>query len=179
MKIDIKRMFSKLPQTNRRLILLVAAGVLAILLIAASEFSDNREKPTSTPSCSQLDSSYERELEKRLEEIISQIDSVGKVSVMVKTVSGEENRYAVNDTVNYSSDGDKKSESEYVLIKEQNAQSGMLVKKEYPEIQGVMIVCEGGDSGKVKNEVTNAVCALLGLNANSVSVSKMNAGKEY
>lgn len=178
MKTDIKALISKLSKPNRRLVFLLAAGALAILLIAASEFSDNREKTADNSAASQLDSSYETELEKRLEEIISQIDSVGRVKIMVKTVSGEENRYAVNDTVNYSSDGDKKSENEYVIIKEQNTQSGMLIKKEYPEIQGVMIVCDGGNIATVKNEVTNAVCSLLGISSNCVSVTKMKTGKE-
>ena len=53
-----------------------------------------------------------------------------------------------------------------------------IIKRDYPEIQGVMIVCEGGDISKVKNEVTNAVCALLGISANNVSVTKMKSGKD-
>lgn len=179
MRTNIKTLLDKIPKSSRKLILLIAAGIVAVLLIAASEFGE-KDKPSKITEAedSQLDSVYEKELEKRLEEIVSQIDMVGRVSVMVKTASGEKNEYAVNDSVNYGVQGDRKTENEYVIVKEQNSQSGMLIKRDYPEIQGVMIVCEGGDISKVKNEVTNAVCALLGISANNVSVTKMKAGKD-
>ena len=175
----IKDIFEKVPKNTKKLVLLVAAGVIAILMIASSELYGNARQNKSTDVHDyQLDGEYEEELEKRLETILSEIEGVGAVKVMLKTASGKRNEYAVNDTVNYGVSGDRKSENEYVIIKNQNNQSGMLIKCDYPEIQGVIIVCEGGDSSKVKNEVTNAVCALLGVSSNSVSVTKMKAGKE-
>lgn len=180
MRYNIKNLLDRIPKNSRKLVLLIAAGIVAVLLIAASELGEKGVATKTTEAdASQLDSVYEKELEKRLEEIVSQIDMVGRVSVMVKTASGEKNEYAVNDSVNFGVQGDRKAENEYVIVKEQNSQSGVLIKRDYPEIQGVMIVCEGGDISKVKNEVTNAVCALLGISANNVSVTKMKSGKDY
>ena len=48
-----------------------------------------------------------------------------------------------------------------------------MLRTESPKIQGVVVVCDGGDNSKVKNDVTNAVSALLGINVNHISVLKM------
>ncbi len=174
MLLKIKEYLERLPSEKRKIMLIFSIGILAVILIVASDLSKtdknvNKDADTTTG----LDSVYEEELEARLGKIISEIENVGRVRVMVKTASGEKNEYAVNDTVNYGSSGDKKSENEYVIVKNQNNESGVIIKKDYPEIQGVMIVCDGGNLSTVKNEVTNAVSAVLGISTDRISVSKM------
>ena len=40
-------------------------------------------------------------------------------------------------------------------------------------VQGVVIVCEGGGSARVREDVTEAVSVLCGIGANRISVTKM------
>lgn len=176
----ISEFLSNMTDKNRKIMFLVVCGAAAIALIAVSDFTRTRatQKAQLTSDENVLDTTYERELEQRLESIISQMDGVGRVKVMVKSASSEKSDYARNSDSSYGSDGDEKQDSEYVIVKSQSQEGGILIKKDYPEIQGVFVVCDGGESSSVKNEVTNAVSALLGIGKNSISVSKMKNSED-
>ena len=95
---------------------------------------------------------------------------------MITLKSSEENKYAVNSSSeNQISDGksNSKSSNDYVVIDSSSVDSCVVLRTESPKIQGVVVVCDGGDNSKVKNDVTNAVSALLGINVNHISVLKM------
>ena len=165
---------TNLSKPNIKIGILLAVGVLAVLLIILSETSEKKSKTKSNPSSSTpIGYDYEKELETRLESIISQIDGAGNVKVLVKTQGGEENRFALDSNFSTGTDGDKKSESKYVIINGENGEQGVLLNKNYPAVQGVIIVCQGGNDSRLKNEIINAVSALLGISKACVSVSKM------
>ena len=42
-----------------------------------------------------------------------------------------------------------------------------------PEIQGVLILAEGGDDARTVSEITKAASALLGISVNKIKVLKM------
>ena len=43
-----------------------------------------------------------------------------------------------------------------------------------PTVQGVAVLCQGGDDVVVQARVTEAVSVLLGITTNRISVAKMN-----
>ena len=176
--VEMFNKFKLVIKKDKRLIILLVCGLIGISLIAFSELSskpDNKEK-INTAQNTYAD--YEEKLEERLCGIISQISGVGKASVMVKTKGTEESELAQNVSSDRNAQGDIKAENEYVIVGSNSNEQGVLIKKNYPEIQGAIIVCEGGDDVKIQNEVVNAVSALLGISKNNVSVMKMKYTEE-
>lgn len=167
---------------EKKVIILVVVGLIGILLIAISEFIPKTEKKTTdTVTETYANSGYEEKIEKRLCDVISSIDGAGKVSVMVTLQSGEEYQYAKNSTNEEKTETNSsqiKNDSEYVVIDGADGDECVLVKSNTPKIQGVIIVCEGGEIQSVKNNITNAVAALLGVSTNNISVLKMKTTEE-
>lgn len=167
-------------KTDKKMIFMLVVGALGILLIVISEF-DNETKVVENEEEKISFYEYEIQVENRLEDIISQIDNVGRVKVMVTLKSTEENRYAFNETDYIKTDDgltDSKSENEYVIIKGEKGDECILLKTDFPEVRGVIVVCDGGDNSSVKNDVTNAVGGLLNINSNNISVLKMKNSEE-
>lgn len=51
--------------------------------------------------------------------------------------------------------------------------SKVMVTMEGGTVRGILVVCEGGDDTKIKCEVTNALCALLQIEAHKIKIMKM------
>lgn len=172
---------SKLKETiknDKKLAVLLVIGVIGVMLLAISEIEAKPENDESGKADIKTvtQETYEKELEKRLEEIVASVDGAGRAQVMITLKSSEENKYAVNSSSeNQISDGksNSKSSNDYVVIDSPSGDSCVALRTESPKIQGVVVVCDGGDNSKVKNDVTNAVSALLGINVNHISVLKM------
>ena len=171
---------SKLKETiknDKKLAVLLVIGVIGVMLLAISEIETKPENDESGKADIKVtQETYEKELEKRLEKIVASVDGAGRAQVMITLKSSEENKYAVNSSSeNQISDGksNSKSSNDYVVIDSSSGDSCVVLRTESPKIQGVVVVCDGGDNSKVKNDVTNAVSALLGINVNHISVLKM------
>lgn len=177
--------FAKLRETvknDKKLAVLIIIGIVGVALLLLSEIGavpqKSDEKTDTVKSVTQAE--YEKELEERLESIVSSVDGAGRAKVMITLKSSEESKYAVNSSSeNQTSDGksQSKSENDYVVIDSSSGDSCVVLRTDSPQIQGVVVVCDGGDNSKVKSDVTNAVGALLGINVNHISVLKMKVSE--
>ena len=114
----------------------------------------------------------EEVLEKRLSEAISQINGAGKTKVMLTFDSSEEFLFAGNSEE--EKDVTKtETKSEFVIIEGKNGEEPLLIKTNEAKIRGVLVICEGGDNPLIKETIIEAVCALLNISSNKVSVAKM------
>lgn len=156
-------------------------GIISVVLIIISEFVTEKPKSQEKEQVQSSFFDYESDIENRLCDIISQINGAGRVKVMVTLKSGEEKKYAYNEMFQAKNDensSDSKTENEYVVIDGEKGDECVLLKTEFPEIQGVIVVCDGGDNSVIKNEITNAVSALLNISTNNISVIKMKISEE-
>ena len=155
-------------KSDKKLLIIVALGIVGILLLTLSELMPkSEEKPKETETAPDL-IEYEEKTEQRLAELISSIDGAGRTKVMITLNSGDENVYATEDK-----GGEKTYERNYVVVKQDGDENGMLLRVEEPEIRGVAVVCEGADSAAVKQEIINTVTAVLGVGTNRVNIAKM------
>ena len=153
---------------DKRLAVIVCAGIAGILLLMLSELAPRtEEKKAEEPAKTNL-AEYEQSIEERLSNLISSIDGAGRARVMITLDSGDENVYATKDK-----SSEKSYEKEYVVIKSDGDEDGMLLKVIEPEIRGVAVVCEGADSASVKQEIINTVTAVLGIGTSRVNIAKM------
>lgn len=155
-------MFSKIKEIKGIgiLALLLVIGILMILL--GGYFSEKGKKEVSENVGSFSYSEYEKDIEERISEIVSEIGGISEVSVMVTLESTSSYLYAEN-----SND----ENSEYVTVRDKDGnESGVIISENAPGIRGVAVVCSGGDVPEKRLEIIRLVCALLGIPQNRVYV---------
>ncbi len=109
---------------------------IGLLLVALSSIEQTDENDSDSLS------EYKEELEERLEKLCSEVDGVGKCTVMVTFSRGEENTYKGN----------------------------QIIETRPPEVLGVTVVCDGGDSTAVKARLVQMLSALFDIGSNRIAV---------
>ncbi len=158
--------------------LLLWVGIIGICLIFLSEFipKSSSEKTGNAVSATKFSQEKEQKLEKRLERMISKIDGAGKTKVML-TLDTSEQYYYLTESISRSSQNaeefENESEEEIARIDDGNGEKPILQKIDESKIRGVLVVCQGGNNAKIKESILNAVCAVLNLSSEQVSIAKM------
>lgn len=165
----IKAAWNGLRSDRKKLMYLGAAGAAGVLLILVpvgrSEKNTPDEDSTAMSSVS-ADVFCENE-ERRLTDLLSSIEGVGKAKVMITYGGSEKYTYAENI-------GSGRKEREYVLMKNGSSEQALVTGMSYPEITGVVVVCEGGGSDRVREDVYRTVTAALGISSAKVYVARMD-----
>ena len=165
--------------------------------IVIMAFSDKIQKPpsdsfvakTAVESQDTADTDIDisqSDIEKRLEELFGNIDGAGNVKVMITYKSGPEKVLATETKSSEESsqerdtDGTERTSknvsSEVSMAYSQNNMSSgepFIVKEKTPEIEGIVVVAEGGDDIIVKDAISKAAQALFNVPAHKVEVLKM------
>ena len=153
---SVKAQIVNLIKEYKYVALILAIGVLLMLL------PDKQTEPEQLPVVEKSTVSQEE----RLEEILAQIQGVGKVRVLLTTAAGERNLYVY--------DEDSSGSREAVVITDsQRSQAGLLSQVLPPVYLGAVIVCQGGDQPGVRLDVVEAVSDATGLSADKITVLKM------
>lgn len=149
-----------------------AAGAIMIILILVSDFSEEDKKSRDNAEISEIGFAsaevYADGTEKRLREILMEIEGVGKAEVLLTINSTEEYVYA--ETVK---NGASQTENGYVIIDKGSEKEALVKKINNPSISGVVIVCEGGDDPKVCEKLYKAVSTALNIPTNKIYVAEM------
>ena len=165
------RLITEKFRADKKLVIIVFAGVIGIMLLVLSEIVPHSENSISNEDVEYNETTfevYEKNLEKRLESLLGSINGAGKVKVMVTIESGDERIYA---TENIKSE--RSEEKSYVIIDSQGDDNGLLIKVSQPIVRGVAVVCQGADQPIVREEITNTVVSVLGISTNRVNIAKM------
>lgn len=130
---------------------------------------------------------YESQLEKRIKDLLKSVEGVGKVDVMVVLKSSGEKVVRVDRSTDTNTTREKdagggtrevsssRMEENTVLAGSGSGASSNvpIIEKEIsPEISGIIISAEGGGSGAVKTEISEAMEALFGLPPHKIKVLK-------
>jgi stage III sporulation protein AG len=172
---------------------LAIAGVAAVALIVfvLTSFSGgtgNSKQTTSEESTSSktTSTSTSTDLETRLELILSQVESAGKVKVMVTYETGPEIVPAVKtETQKNTTDGDSTSgqnshsvstteNSEPVVVQGGNGSEPMVLVEKEPVVLGVLVVAEGASELDVRLKLMEAVQTALQITPDRIEVLPMN-----
>lgn len=103
--------------------------------------------------------------ESRLEVILSQISGVGDADVLITYKSTAED-VALKDE-------DSEGNETTVMHNESSSAKPYISKKLYPQIEGVIIVAEGGDNAEMRSIIADAVSAVFEIPIHKVKVLKM------
>ena len=177
MKIDFEKYFKKFTNTKGLVIILLLG--IGLLLLPELLPKGNDAQPSSKENGISIDShEYEKELEKRLANILSTVRGVSHVTVMVTLADCGEAYYVQNEVVNEknSEDGsfyEKSLQADESLALKTDPEGGqlpVLLKTGLPQISGVFITAKGVDNPTTKGEVVSAVRAVLNVSAHRVQV---------
>ena len=178
-----KRFWSDLG--NRKFILLLAAGlILAMLAFPAGSPAEDEEETVPESQGAVSAATYEEELEGRLRELLSSIEGAGQVEVMVTLAASSEqvlqNDISRQESVTRETDAqggvrnnyDVSEDSQTVLVGDGNGEP-YVVKELMPQVEGVVVACEGGDRASVQAEISAAVQALFDIPTHKIKECKM------
>lgn len=173
-KLSLKSVFSGNNLKN----LIIFAGILGIALIFISSFIGKETEKTETP-VSEIKTTaedYAKQLEKDLEEIISNISGAGKTSILITIDREIESVYQTDTDTTAKADSESSQQSNKsttVIIKGKNStEEPIKITEIMPKVKGVLVVCEGADSSVVKQNVIESVRTVLGVASSRVSVQK-------
>ena len=173
-KIGKKENKEELPVRKKLLLLFLTGLLLLVIVLPFPKKSDSEDAETGTETTTENRGSYERYLEQKTEEALQCVEGVGNVKVMITLKSSEEN--VVGKRMTKETSSDKTSIYEQ---KSDGTQVPYVSKKLSPEVEGVIVIADGGDNAVVVQNITGAIQALYGVEAHKIKVMKRNvAGTE-
>ena len=140
------------------------------------------EVPQQQIQTEQQKNTIEEEMEKRLENIFSKMEGVGQVEVMVTMKNTTASILAKEEKKEQSStrEGENKTtqtvkEENTVVMSEDSKgnRTPLIIQETMPEVEGIVIVAEGGENPQVAQLLSEASQALLNVPAHKVAVLKM------
>lgn len=175
--------------TEKILLSVVLLVIVAVIFIFTAQdqqsiFSAEDEvKPTaSVPTESTTISVLEKSLEEKIAANLESIQGVGKTKVMVTYNAGLWKEYARNEstTKRTSKETDKEGgtrQTEEVtetntLVLAGNAGPVLLVEQR-PEVAGVLVIAQGANNPKIKEQIFESVKTLLGIQPSKISVAPL------
>lgn len=166
--------FKNLPR-EKLIKISIIIGLIAIAGIFLSDSFSAQKSKDSQSSAEVIDrDEYETNIEKRLEQILSEIEGIGNCKVMVTLESSAQNVYTSDreSSANNANDSSSYSDSSKHVILDDNGQQALLEKEIEPFVRGVIVVCGGADNINVKQSVIDCVSAGLGISSANISVVK-------
>lgn len=172
------------------LILLLVGILLMIIVMPTTEQKETGQKKAGEDAAdsgaagSQWQE-YKESIETQLEQVLSKMQGVGKVQVMV-TLEGTAELVVEKDIPQTQSNVQEEDSSggkrttkestweESTIYSEQDGNSTPYVIKELaPDVEGVLVIAEGGDNGTVAKNISEAVQALFPIEVHKIKVVKM------
>lgn len=150
---------------DKKALLIISVALLGMMLIL---FSGEDSKEFKDSQLSEVVYSSE-EYEEKLSKLVSEIDGVGRVSVMITFESGEENVFASDDE-EFIREEEKKTKKDYIIIDTEKGETGLKIKSVYPKIKGVAVVCEGASDPVVREQIVSVITALFDISSKNISV---------
>ena len=160
------------PLKTKLIWLLGAAGILLILMSGRKSGKEPSVRTANSGEKNNVSASdYCAELESRLRFMLMRMQGVGEVTVTVTVSSSEEYVFA-EEVKSAQSDRSVQQESRIVLTKSNGQETALIASTHSPPVQGVAILCSGGDHASVREAVTSAVGTVLGIPPAKIYVGK-------
>lgn len=186
----------------QKIVIMFVAGVLIIALSIPDLFFPKKEKNTAPSDTTSISSEtnaskntkneaanqYVNTLKEELKSTLKLVEGIGDVEVMITLKSSKElvtlkdSPYTQDTTNEVDGNGGSRISSniqksdETVLITNDEGDSIPYVIKEIePEVEGVVVIAEGGGNPTIVGEIIDAVEVLFDVPTHKIKVMKMNS----
>ncbi len=174
MIVKIKSTFSK----YKYVVPIIAVGLILLL------WPSDDTKSIDDTLVKSDDASNENEVletQRRIEKILSSVEGVGRVEVFLSLKNDATVTYAsdVNASTDERNDNNvanknKSSQSNIVTVRDGSGnETALILSRTAVEYRGALVVCDGGDIASVRLAITNALCSLLSIGSDAITVMKM------
>lgn len=178
---------------KEKIVIFFLLGVFFLLIATpVSDLTGNRkmQKSTKTGTSQQTQQkkiqekdAYITALENKLEQTIEGMEGAGKVDVMItlkdngEKILDKNQPYESEEETNTEENKESKknriqNNQETVLVETEGNTEPIIVRELYPDIEGVVVVCEGGDNSALTVKIKEAVQALFSIDAHKIVVCK-------
>lgn len=176
---------------------LALAGVLLMILAMPTggrepkkelaPVAETREEGGREETKNGQEDDYISLLEKRLEEVLSQMEGVGKAAVMITAADNGTNvvekdivETSVATTENDSGGGsraikEQRKEGATIYVENGQEKTPYVQKETLPAIEGIVVVAEGGGDIKIVSDISETIQALFPIEAHRIKVVKMSS----
>lgn len=197
---DLKKIFKK----DNLIVLILVGALLVIIALPAKDdgASESEDAQTEVQNSSVIhtedrgvtdaaysDDEYARQLEQRLNDVLSQMKGVGQVRVMITLKSSpelvveKEQPYLRSSTTENDSQGGNRvvsqteMEENTVYMTNGSITEPYVIKTLPPQVEGVVVVAQGAGTGTIDRTIVEMVQALFDVEAHKVKVVKMEVAK--
>lgn len=177
-----------------QLLILLLLGILLVVIaipagredeVAGSGVLESGSGEGAAEGTAGSQAEYVKYMEEKLADTLSQIEGAGEVTVMITLESSAERivekdetyegeTVTESDSQGGSRDTDQSSREETTVYAQGDGQDGMpyISKELSPKIGGVVVIAPGGDKAQVKQNITEAVEALFGVESHKIRIMK-------
>ena len=149
---DLKKFFGQIMNTKILVIIFIVG--IGLMMLPSGGTKEKKEVVEQQIS----GTAYKEEIEKQLKSILSSVKGAGNVEVMVTLEDDGQTIFAAD-------------EKTYVLKNDAGGgESPVVLKKSRPAVSGVLVIATGAKDAETKNELLNAVRAVLGVKAHRIEV---------
>jgi len=176
-----KKIFSSNNSRKRNIenLIIFLVGLIIIIVSSGYIFSKEDENVVTYNKTDIFDPNV---FENKLNKILSNIEGAGNVSVMISYKTGVENIPLLNtkdnSTITEETSGTSvkkiqqgQVETDIIFNQENNGRKEPYISKTLmPQVEGVIVTCDGGGVSTVKNNIIKAVQAVTGVTEDKIQV---------
>lgn len=184
-------------KNKNNLIIIVLAGVLLMIIAwpvkkeTKINNTSNTNKVTESEDLSDkentemVEEEYVDRMEKKVEEILCNMEGAGQVKVVITIRSSTEKVVEKDLPVNRSNTTEEDAEGGKRTVNNVDAQENTVysqtgndsqpyvIKTVSPQVEGVLVLAEGAGSGEVSKNISDAIQVLFGIEAHRIKVIKL------
>lgn len=178
----------KLPKKNQ-LLLVLLVGILLVVIAWPADTEQKEEtedgQTVSEGNSGKTQEAYEEYLEARVASALEYVEGVGRTEVVItlksssqKVIEKDQNASSQVTSEADANGGtrtteDQSSDSTSVYEQQSDGTQTPYVSMELtPEIEGVLVIADGGDNAVVVQNITEAIQALFGVEAHKIKIMK-------
>lgn len=172
---EVMQFIVRLSQKYKYFLLVIALGVLLMMI----NFPVHHEAKTREPPENATETLFNlTAFEDKLKQNLSLIDGAGRVDLVLSLKSGEESVYAANINKSSQTSGNNSVSTNYqstlsIISNSSYGETPILIKNNYPEFRGAVILCDGADIDRVRLQIDEAVRAVCDITSDNISIIKM------
>lgn len=152
-------------QKYRPALLFAVLGMVLLLWPSGGESAQQPDDPTGEEIFDLA------QVQREMEQILSDIDGVGRLRLMLTVSSGTQRELAEDSSSRRSAASEYEQKRETLTLSQgSGTQQVVVTRSVYPNYVGALVVCEGGGNASVRLAVTQAVSTLTGLSSERIAV---------
>ncbi len=174
----VRGLLNKCRGAKGQTVLVAALGLAGVLLLVWPTAAQQPDAVPTPEAAQPPNVDYAQQLAAQLEETLGKMEGVGQIKVMVTLEQQEEYVYAADLVTEERTQQEEKlrqQEQTHVILEQDGSQQALVTTTMAPRVQGVVVVCTGGDDPVVQRSLTQAVTAVLNIGSNRIAVSKFAA----